>query len=1282
MSVLDRMRRSGSSETHESETSQDTPPRLPAYQGCLQGIGNGNVLGWCWDPRMPEREVPIAIAVDGEIVAEGTTDIDRPDLAEVGEGARGFLIALPKSLQSPGRHRVLVLAGAERVPLEAAPSFWLDAGSGGGWSDVVFEPGDLLPSETPSAQVPEPPAEADPNAVISDGWLFDAREFDPHPNPTPADLDARVSTLTATAEACAAVGLRYVPVIAPTKRAVLGAAPALDRRWMVQLRARLRDVDGVEVLDLLPILRDGARHGTTYHRTDSDWNDRGAFFVARALIKEARKWVPTLRPLALDDLHLCPVTGYRGTLADAPRFELSDGELLPSQSTVEAEDGVIIDASRLRALRMPIESHLAEAASTHIRVYANPEVEEDARMAIVGGSACLALVPWLAECTCRTTFFWSNALPLHELELELPPVVFHLIREADLLTDFATLTLDTASLENTSSPPARELPDRDAPVASPPSVPASSAASTNPVVLHRIGSSAEPTTPPAPPAPPAKPPVSPPHIPVLAADGANGNGSRPVERDESETVTHISAPERLDRIGPLLLLGGGLLACALLLMLISRHLSFYADDWVFILHRRSWNPSVFLDPHNGHLMLIPAAIYKILFVTVGLTHYWPYLLAVVAIHLLCVGLLYKLAAKRAHPWVALIPCGLLLLPGAAYEDLLWMASIGFIASVTAGLGALLCLERRDRHGDIAATLLLCASLASTSVGIAVTAGVLVMLLSNQSRRSRVWVAIIPLVLYGLWYLSYGAHESQLVWSNLPNVPGYLTQIGAYSFAAFGNLNLAFGEILLAAGVCWLVVHTWRGHTLAPLTQVGIVGALVFWSLAAMARGQLGEPGASRYVYSSMVFLLLCLIPYLRYIRIPSARAGALLSVGIALILLSNLQPIIKYAHYRSGYDTEYNAELGAELIADNKTDPYVQATNQLGSPALSAQQIMELSEHTRLAADGVILRIENPLLRTPTSTDLATATAPEISGYGGVKVGEALVKGASSTCKRLTPVEPGGYGEVLVAPDHTLYLELNGTGTADVYARRLANTFVGVPLLHTLVSAGSPAVIPFPRDRSSLPWHVRLVPTIPTTVCTGSLKPPPAVPITPTATSATSLAAPTASQGFRADTHRLPWLYEGQKLLSPQQILSLPEADRELADTALLGAEDLPLEPPSAKALQTAVPAVLVSHSSQMRVTRTPIVGASHGCTLLTPSTPRDLAVVSVAPGHGLYLSMPTTGQVSLYAHRYANRFSTKLLHLLKSAGAPAIARFPADASTQPWQVELVPTTPTAVCLV
>jgi hypothetical protein len=426
----------------------------PGYDGILQGVGNGTVLGWAADRAAPDVRVPVSLVVDGEVVAEAVADTPRPDLAEMdlGDGAHGFLIALPERLQQPARRRIVALVGPELVAIRAAPSFWQKASADSQWSDVVFEPGGAL-----SAPVPGTPEHAPTAALVDDGgWLYDMREEEhAEMQPSASELERLVAMLVANAQRCGELGIGYIPALVPRKRDVvaglLAGTAASDRGEQTcgrpplasALMRRLRDVDGVELVDLLSVLCDACVHGAPYHRTDAGWNDRGAFFVARALLKEAHKHAPALHPPTLADLHVREVPGYRGDLADVAKLErVSAAELAASSTAVgtaapsalqlAAEIGVTIDPAPLQALRMPVESHLADAAPIHLRVYAAPTQDEDARLAVVGDAAALSLVPWLAERTSRTTFFWASELPLVQLELELPRVVVQLLREADL----------------------------------------------------------------------------------------------------------------------------------------------------------------------------------------------------------------------------------------------------------------------------------------------------------------------------------------------------------------------------------------------------------------------------------------------------------------------------------------------------------------------------------------------------------------------------------------------------------------------------------------------------------------------------------------------------------------------------------------------------------------------------------------------------------------------------------------------------------------------------------
>jgi len=125
----------------------------------------------------------------------------------------------------------------------------------------------------------------------------------------------------------------------------------------------------------------------------------------------------------------------------------------------------------------------------------------------------------------------------------------------------------------------------------------------------------------------------------------------------------------------------------------------------------------FLTPHNEHLVLFPVGVYKALFATVGLTEHWVYRLTVVGAHLVCVALVFVLARRRVGDGLALAASVLILFLGSAYENLLWPFQVGLVASVAAGLGTLLMLDRRDTRGDISACLLLTLSLASGSVGV-------------------------------------------------------------------------------------------------------------------------------------------------------------------------------------------------------------------------------------------------------------------------------------------------------------------------------------------------------------------------------------------------------------------------------------------------------------------------------------------------------------------------------------------------------------------------------------
>jgi hypothetical protein len=533
----------------------------------------------------------------------------------------------------------------------------------------------------------------------------------------------------------------------------------------------------------------------------------------------------------------------------------------------------------------------------------------------------------------------------------------------------------------------------------------------------------------------------------------------------------------------------------LLLVVLSRHLGFFQDEYSWILHRGPWSANAFLENTNGHLLLVPVIVYKLLFVTVGLEHTWPYRLVLVGLHLTCVALLYTLAARRIGHAVALVPAGLLLLLGSAAPDLLFAIQISLVGSLAALLGALLCLDREDERGDRLAALLLFVSLASEGAGVPFTLAVLVELVLTRSTRRRLWVALVPLALYALWYLGYGS--SEILSANIRKIPTYDEAIASYGFAGLFGVVVRLGGALLIAAVLWLGSHLLRGRRLSPRAIACLLAALGFWTAVALARAQYNEPQAARYIYPSSLLILLAFVMLAPRLRL-TATAAVALGALVAVAGFANFTPLQQYARERTGLDTLVRAELGAAQIAGPVASPhfvpdarhlpwlyegqYLSAVRELGSPAFTPNQILGQSEADREVADSVLLKAEGFPLTQPKALELTAAVPASVAHVTGLLVDHTRVTGTSVGCTQLTPRSTSGAAMIVVAPGHQLYLSSHGAGQVAIYARRLARHVAPRPLA-VLPTASTPVLMSFPRDASMLPWHVRVEPTKPIDAC-------------------------------------------------------------------------------------------------------------------------------------------------------------------------------------------------------
>jgi hypothetical protein len=302
------------------------------------------------------------------------------------------------------------------------------------------------------------------------------------------------------------------------------------------------------------------------------------------------------------------------------------------------------------------------------------------------------------------------------------------------------------------------------------------------------------------------------------------------------------------------------IACAAILWL-ARGFNFYFDEWTVILPMdSSW--TVYLQPHNEHPAMLLRLIYALLLNTVGMRSYIPYMAILLALHATTAVLLFELVRRRAGELIAIGAAVLLLVMGAAWENLLWAFQIGFVGSVACGLGALLVLGA-TRPRMWAAMLLLFASLMFSGIGLFFLIAAAVWLALTPERRSDIaWLAPVAITL-GVWYLTFGRSgapptPTSLV-GNIAVLPLYaLWGLGASVAGLIGEGGL-FGPVMLVLALAALG-FSWRRRPPDGFT-IGIAAALIaFYVVIGLNRAQIGyqQSGSGRYVYEGAVFWLLLL----------------------------------------------------------------------------------------------------------------------------------------------------------------------------------------------------------------------------------------------------------------------------------------------------------------------------------------------------------------------------------------------------------------------------------------
>jgi hypothetical protein len=524
---------------------------------------------------------------------------------------------------------------------------------------------------------------------------------------------------------------------------------------------------------------------------------------------------------------------------------------------------------------------------------------------------------------------------------------------------------------------------------------------------------------------------------------------------------------------------GSLSAVAgVVLVVLGDRLSFFNDDWYFLLQRPGLESKgglgSVLAPHNSNLVAVPALIYKALVLCFGLSSQIPFRVVLGAAIAALGMVVFKLVARRAGAALGLAAAVIVLFLGAAWEDLLFFASIDLIGSLIAGGCALLALEADTRRQDVAACVLLVISVGCSNLGVAFLVSAFVFIVFVRRQLPAVWIVLVPAVIFFVWWVTDGTTEpSHYSSGNLTHLPGYVLHSVSSGLTSLIGVNAGTnpttyhrGEIVLALAavllLAWLI--RFRRPSL-PRLAVPVVGLLSFWVLSGASFYPGREPFASRYQLIDVTFMLLAIAEIAAPVRLPRwAQAGVLLlaTVSATLNVTNRLESGYEFLRTQASY---VKADLGVLRLTAAHAPAGVQLTDTVAhNPYLSGITIGRYSTETR--AHG-----------TPASDSIAAISAASgavrQSADGVLQATEPLTpttvgKTNETKCRKVGN-QPGDLTETAITPGVTFLRNDGATGLA-VAARRFAP--YDLPVYIALIAPDTTERLVIPNDPITVPWRL------------------------------------------------------------------------------------------------------------------------------------------------------------------------------------------------------------------
>ncbi len=452
-------------------------------------------------------------------------------------------------------------------------------------------------------------------------------------------------------------------------------------------------------------------------------------------------------------------------------------------------------------------------------------------------------------------------------------------------------------------------------------------------------------------------------------------------RDALERVLEPGGSERFARWA----LAGAVVTYAAFGLWLTRGASFTLDELSYLGASDGFAAGTIAEPFGGHLTAVTRLFFEASLRLFGPAHL-PFQILVIVLTAAAATAVFVLVKRRIGPLAALAPAIMLLFLGSTPEVLQGSATMWVQASA-AGLAAFVALDEDSRVGDVLASVLLLAAILSFEVGVAFAIGAGAWVLADRDWR-RLWIALIPLALYGgwwLWALKFDVERATL--DNVLLIPAYSADSLAAASAALTGLGvdlsgdtslsviaIDWGRLVAVAGVAIVVVGIRRSGR-SPLLW-GAAGFLVgMWISLTLSFGLFTSPASSRFAYPVAIGLVLVLAA--SFGGSPPPRRALLVVLGVFTFALpANLWLMNERGDFIRATSDRVRATLaivelhrdlvppayGANLALPVRADDFLATVDRFGTFAYSVEELATASSDVRQTADETLGGILSPAI--------------------------------------------------------------------------------------------------------------------------------------------------------------------------------------------------------------------------------------------------------------------------------------------------------------------------------